>query len=180
MEQHKGDIQLIEDARNGDMTAFRTIVERHEASVAGVVKGILGDTPEAADVGQEVFIRLFESLGKFRGEASLSTYVTRIAINLSLNESKKRKRKFKLFGPLKEGENTSAEESTVDLKEMLYHELHQLDPEFQAVVTLRMIEGYSIQETAAILEIPVGTVMSRLYRAQKKLKQVIARKEGYE
>lgn len=180
MEQDQADIHIIEQAQQGDMAAFRTIVERHERRVAGVVKRMLGESPEAADVGQEVFIRLYESLGKFRGESSLATYVTRIAINLSLNELKRRKRKLSRFGSIKEAEEVKHEEPSDDLKEMLHQEINRLEPDYKLVVTLRMIEGYSVEETASILNIPMGTVMSRLYRAQKILKQVISKKEGYE
>jgi RNA polymerase sigma-70 factor (ECF subfamily) len=170
METTKSDTVLLDEARSGDMNAFRAIVERHEGKVAGVVKGMLGDIPEASDVGQEVFIRLFESLENFKGESALSTYVVRIAINLSLNEIKRRKRKITMFESLDQAADRGAEESA-DLKEMLEHEIRKLEPDFRVVVTLRMVEGYSVEETAALLGIPVGTVMSRLYRAQKKLKQ---------
>ena len=180
MEPSKDDIELLRKAKNGDMQAFQSIIEQHQASVAGIVKGILGDNRESDEVGQEVFIRLFESLGKFKEQSSLLTYVIRIAINLSLNESKKRKKKSKLFSQLKEIENRGTEDSSIDLNEMLYLKIHQLEPELQPVAILRMIGGYAIQDTASILNIPPGTVMSRLYRTQKKLKQVVAKKEGYE
>lgn len=167
------DESLIARARDGDMSAFKMLVERHEGRIAGVIKPMLGDTPQAVDVGQEVFIRFYESLDKFKGESSLSTYLIRIAINLSLNEIKKNKRKNKLFSPLEEGEKVGTEESSGDIKEWVHQEIDKLDPEFKIVVTLRMIEGYSTEETARILNIPLGTVLSRLARAQKKLKNAL-------
>jgi RNA polymerase sigma-70 factor (ECF subfamily) len=161
---------LVNKSREGDLAAFKELVQRHEGRVAGVTRSMLGSTPEAEDVGQEVFIRFYESLKNFRGEAALSTYLTRIAINLSLNEIKRRKRKWSLFGSDEEGEHVAAEEDKRDLRELLSLELNRLDPDFRAVVTLRLIEGYSTEETSKILEVPLGTVLSRLARAQQKLR----------
>jgi RNA polymerase sigma-70 factor (ECF subfamily) len=169
------DADLLERSRAGDASAFKALVVRHEGKVAGVVQSMLGRTPEAEDVGQEVFIRFYQSLGKFKGESALSTYLIRIAINLSLNEIRKRKRKNALFASEEEGQNAKTPEDKTDTKEVVAHELRKLDPDFQAVVSLRLIEGYSTEETSKILGIPLGTVLSRLSRAQKKLKSVLSK-----
>ena len=87
------DEALVDSARDGNEGAFRELVERFEGRVASVVIRMLGDTAEAEDVGQETFIRFYRSLRGFRGQASVGTYLTRIAINLSLNELKKRRRR---------------------------------------------------------------------------------------
>ena len=105
----------------------------------------------------------------------MSTYLTRIAINLSLNEIKRRKRKNFLFTRVEEGRSVKTPDDKSDMKEIVTYELNRLDVDFQSVVTLRMIEGYSTEETAEILGIPLGTVLSRLSRAQKKLKLVLAK-----
>ena len=91
------DADLVSRARAGDMRAFRMIVSRYEATIAAVVISMLGPGGEADDVGQETFVRLFRSLDQFRGDAALSTYLTRIAMNLSLNELKRRKRRSRRF-----------------------------------------------------------------------------------
>lgn len=174
MDQQTDEI-LVSESRNGNMTAFRTLVERHESKVAGVIKSMLGDTAEAVDVGQEVFIRFYEALDKFRGESAVGTYLIRIAINLSLNEIKSRKRRRLFFMPLEDGLSVKDSEDQADIKDIIHYEIHRLDVDFQSVVTLRMIEGYSTVETADILDIPLGTVLSRLSRAQKKLKEAITK-----
>lgn len=166
----ESDDLLVKKSVEGDLIAFKTLVIRYEGKVAGVVKSMIGNTEEAADVGQEVFIRFYESLRKFRGESSVGTYLVRIAINLSLNEIKKRKRRFLFFTNEEAGSNIALKEDKKDLKEMLDYEFNQLDPDFKAVATLRLVEGYSTEETAALLQIPLGTVLSRLARAQKKLR----------
>ena len=169
------DEDLVERSRMGDAQAFKELVVRHEGKVAGVVQYMLGKTPEAEDVGQEVFVRFYQALDKFKGESALSTYLTRIAINLSLNEIKRRKRKNFLFTRVEEGRSVKTPDDKSDMKEIVTYELNRLDVDFQSVVTLRMIEGYSTEETAEILGIPLGTVLSRLSRAQKKLKLVLAK-----
>lgn len=162
-------------ARAGDSRAFRELVGRYERQVAGVVIGMLGRTAEADDVGQETFIRFFRALADFRGDAALGTYLTRIAVNLSLNELKKRKRNLRnvaLDDNLAEVRQLGNEEHQQrrEAKELVNKAIQALDPPFRSVIVLRMIEGYSSKETAEILEIPLGTVLSRMKRAQEKLK----------
>ena len=164
---------LIESSRAGDLAAFKALVLRHEGKVAGVVRSMLGVTPEAEDVGQEVFIRFYEALNKFRGDSSVGTYLTRIAINLSLNEIKRRKRRFSIFSKEEEGWNKGETDDRRDMNEMITYEFNRLEPDFRAVATLRLVEGYSTEETATILGIPLGTALSRLARAQKKLRTAL-------
>jgi RNA polymerase sigma-70 factor (ECF subfamily) len=111
----------------------------------------------------------------------LGTYLTRIAINLSLNELKRwKKRSFLLFFKNRENgeqidmiDENSITEYTDD-KEMVQKAIQQLEPNFRSVLVLRLIDGYSTAETANILNIPTGTVLSRLARAQKKLKELLS------
>ena len=174
----KFDENLVTMSKQGDMQAFKELIIRHQGKVAGVVKSMLRSAPEADDVGQEVFIRFYKALDKFKGESAVGTYLIRIAINLSLNEIKRKKRSNSFFAREEEGRAEAVEETDVDTKEMVNSEIRRLDPEFQSVVTLRMIEGYSTQETAKILGVPLGTVLSRLSRAQKKLKVGLERGGG--
>lgn len=166
---------LLEKARNGDMGAFRILVERYEGKVAGIVRSMVGSGPESVDVGQEVFIRFYESLDKFKGESALGTYLVRIAINLSLNEIKRIKKRSSFFFPIEFGKSKKDDNEKSEITDMVQHEISKLDPEFRVVVSLRMIEGYSTEETGEILGVPLGTVLSRLSRAQKKLKLVLAK-----
>ena len=102
------DEELVERSKQGDAQAFKELVVRHEGKVAGVVHSMLGATPEAEDVGQDVFIRFYQALDKFKGESAVSTYLIRIAINLSLNEIKRRKRRFSLFAKEEEASEVKA------------------------------------------------------------------------
>jgi RNA polymerase sigma-70 factor (ECF subfamily) len=177
--------ELIAAAREGDDDAFEQIVRRYEPVVAATVIGMLGRCTEAEDVGQETFIRLYRALKSFRGESTLKTYLTRIAINLSLNELKRRKRKLSLFSrkPVEEFHDLAAPGSGPgqnDSREIVQWAIQELDTKFRSVVVLRLIDGYSTEETARILGIPVGTVLSRLARAQEKLRGLLTAYSGVE
>jgi RNA polymerase sigma-70 factor, ECF subfamily len=171
--------ELIKASINGDKLAFSEIVDRYRRLVARTVKGMLGDSVFAEDIGQEVFIKLYYSLPEFRGEAKLSTYIQKIAINLTLNEIKRRKRFFSMFSQKGNSEMHEFEVADADNQErrdateIVNRALMSLEPKFRIVVTMRMLQGYSTKETAEILNLPLGTVLSRLSRAQEQLKGVI-------
>jgi RNA polymerase sigma-70 factor (ECF subfamily) len=171
--------QLISNAKEGDHAAFETLVKKYEAQVAGTVIGMLGPCQAADDVGQEVFIRFYRSIQNFREGATLGTYLTRIAINLSLNEIKRRKRRRFFFssGYEEDSKEMSFDPDDIVLKteeqRLVHQALQTLDPNFRSVIVLRILKGYSTEETAKILNIPIGTVLSRLSRAQKKLKEAL-------
>jgi RNA polymerase sigma-70 factor, ECF subfamily len=171
--------ELIVASLDGDKKAFGEIVNRYQKMVARTVKGMLGDSVFAEDIGQEVFIKLYYSLAGFRGEAKLSTYIQRIAINLTLNELKRKKRFFSLFLQKEDNEIYEMEIADCDYQErkeaseIVNKALMTLTPGFRLIVTMRMLQGYSVKETSEILNLPVGTVLSRLSRAQKQLKVIL-------
>lgn len=193
MAERAPDSELIDRARAGDDAAFESLVRRHESAVAGVVVRMLGPGDEADDVGQETFIRFYRALDRFRGDAAVATYLVRIAMNLSLNALKRRKRersrlvRMRTSSGGREGAGAEAAEiadrdpgarpdAAIEIRERaeaVHRALDQLDGKHRAVVVLRMMEGRSTRETAAILDIPEGTVMSRLKRSLTKLGQIL-------
>lgn len=171
------DLELIEKAIAGNMSAFSTIVQRYESMIAKITISMIGNKNDAEDIGQEVFIRFYKSMGSFKGDSKLGTYLSRVAINLSLNEIKKRSKKWLML-------TSNYDDSTIpslgsdqsgDIKNIIDFSLSKLDPEFRSVVVLRHIQGFSTKETSDILKIPQGTVLSRLSRGQKKLKEIITK-----
>ncbi len=171
--------ELVSASLGGDKKAFGEIVERYRKMVARTVKGMLGDSVFAEDVGQEVFIKLFYSLADFRGEAKLSTYIQKIAVNLTLNEIKRRKRFFSMFSQKGNNEMHEIEvpdhdtEERREASEIVHKALQAMDPKFRVIVAMRMLQGYSTKETAEILDLPLGTVLSRLSRAQEQLRVIL-------
>jgi RNA polymerase sigma-70 factor, ECF subfamily len=157
------------------------LVEQYEAQVITTVVGMLGRTDEVDDVEQETFVRFFESLDRFRGDSSVGTYLTRIAINLSINASRRRSRWTSRFLGL-DAPESSDHEPYVDERDRLEHReetryildaIQALEPRYRAVVVLRIIDGHSTRDTATMLGIPLGTVLSRLSRAQDRLRDLL-------
>ena len=186
-EQVGTDRALIDQARAGDEVALRALIERYEPQVAATVVGMLGPGDEADDVGQETFVRFYQSLDKFRGDAALGTYLTRIAINLSLNALERRKRQRWRFwsrddeqAPPEPSVDGRDEQAARGREQAVQAALDQLKPAFRAVVVLRMIEGYSTKETAALLEVAEGTVLSRLSRGMKQLETILKAEDVYD
>ena len=158
------------------------IVERHEAVVAATVIGMLGRGDDAEDVGQETFIRFHGAMDRFREESSLKTYLVRIAMNLSLNALKRRRRGALRFlsrdsavGPLPEPPVLPvALDDGVERRAMVRRAVRMLSPRHQPVVVLRMLQNLSTKETAHALGIPEGTVLSRLSRGMQELAVMLA------
>jgi len=173
-EAYRKDFELVKKAAEGDQFAFGSIVRQFEGLVAKTVIGMLGNTREAEDTGQEVFIRFYRSMSQYKGDSALGTYLTRIAINLSLNALKKQKnRTTNDLGKMEYQLSGDDITESADNREVIENALAQLDPDFRSVVVLRLVEGYSTKETADLLKLPLGTVLSRLSRAQKKLKTLL-------
>jgi RNA polymerase sigma-70 factor, ECF subfamily len=173
------EIELVKASLAGDKKAFGLIVNRYQKMVARTVKGMLGDSVFAEDIGQEVFIKLYYSLSEFRGDAKLSTYIQKIAVNLTLNEIKRRKRFFSMFSQKGNNEMYEFEVADIDTEErreaseIVNKALMAMDPKFRIIITMRMLQGYSTKETAEILDLPLGTVLSRLSRAQEQLRTIL-------
>lgn len=176
----RSDSLLIDQARQGDAEAFRALVERYEDAVAAVVIGMLGPGDEADDVGQETFIRFYRSLDQFRGDASVKTYISRIAMNLSLNALKRRKRtrsRWLALDDQPEPRDDRTPEVGHERRERIRAvrgAIDDLSEKHRPVVVLRMVEGYSTRETAEILGVTEGTVLSRLARALQRLETDLA------
>ena len=181
------DAELIARARSGDDGAFAMLVDRYERAVASTVIGMLGPGDDADDVGQETFVRFHRALGSFRGESSLKTYLVHIAMNLSLNALKRRRRSALRFVS-RDGESDDGDplvdlpeprvgpEGDVDTKELqllVRAAVRRLGEKHRAVVVLRMFHEYSTKEAAEILGVPEGTVLSRLSRAMKELESLL-------
>jgi RNA polymerase sigma-70 factor, ECF subfamily len=171
------DQQVLAAIRAGNVDAFKIIVRQYEKRIAAIVFGMLGDCQEADDVGQETFIRFYKNIDKFKGQSQVLTYLTRIAINLSLNELKRRKRLLNRSLPLEKAEILCTGENDhldADMKTVVQQAAQSLDIKFRSVVVLRLLQNYSTKETAEILKLPLGTVLSRLARAQAKLKVLLS------
>lgn len=176
------DAELLARARQGDNEAFRRLVERYEPVVAATVIGMLGNGDDADDVGQETFIRFHRAMDSFREESTLKTYLVRIAMNLSLNALKQRKRRSWRFPSRDRDADVPVAMAPVpdvpldeveERRGLVTRAVQQLGEKHRAVVTLRLLQGLSVRETGQVLGIPEGTVLSRLARATEQLRALL-------
>jgi RNA polymerase sigma-70 factor (ECF subfamily) len=172
------DQELIERARKGDGRAFDELVGRHERRVFAIALRICRHREDALDVTQDVFVTALRSLGSFRGDAQLSTWLHRVAVNASLDVVRRRSRRES--SSLEEMvEQPSAaegpESSAIDAVRAseVHKALGRLAPDHRALIVLHDLQGQDYAECAAALEIPVGTVKSRLHRARLQLARAL-------
>jgi len=169
-----GDGELLERFRSGDARAFDEIVTRHERRVFAIAARICRHAEDARDVTQEVFVTALRTLGGFRGEARLSTWFHRVTVNASLDLVRRRSRR---EGPSVEdmterpADDPGPEaEAIVSARAAEVHRaLGRLAPEHRVVIVLHDLQDLDYAEVAAALEVPVGTVKSRLHRARLAL-----------
>jgi RNA polymerase sigma-70 factor (ECF subfamily) len=175
------DAECVRRLQRGETEAFEILVRRHEKTIFNLVYRMLGDYDEAAEISQEVFLSAFRAVGQFRGEANFSTWLYRIALNhastrrKSLGARQQRMLPIETANPLSDPEPGPPEIlEKQEIRERVQLALNQLDPEDAAVILLRDLQDVPYDEVARMLEIPVGTVKSRLHRARQALKARLA------
>lgn len=168
---------LITQVLDGDRGAARMLYDAHVQRVYRLVFRLCGDEDLSHDLTQDVFIRAFDQLSRFRGEAAFSTWIHRIAVSVTLNAMRKvrrlRTRELSLEGASHVPDETRAP-SDPELQERLTRAIEALPPGGRASVILHDIEGYTHVEIAAMLGIAVGTSKARLFDARVKLRQALA------
>ncbi len=176
---------VLARARGGDREAFGWLIERHQDRVFRLAAHLCkGDDDQAEELAQEAFLRALRGLAGFRGDAAFSTWMHRIVLNLHLNREsslagRARRRQFSL-GASRDDEGPRLElpsparrpdemASDSELLARLRAAFHELDETRRVVVLLRDVEGRSYEEIAQLLDVPIGTVRSRLARAREEL-----------
>lgn len=187
------DAGLVAVAQEGNREAFGILVERYQERVLNLVYRRLNDREIALDVAQEVFIKAYRALPRFRGTARFYTWLFRIAINESTTAHRRRARQRavsldaegsegqKVPTPGDERFEPGAEAQRFDERAMVRRGIAELEDDLAQVLLLRDIDQLSYQEVADTLEIPLGSVKSRLHRARGALRQVLrqARHDHY-
>lgn len=167
--------------RAGEARAFEELVRGYQHRVFGVALRMLGNRAEAEEVAQEVFLRVHRAIAEFRGEAKLSTWLYAIASRVCLSRLGAGERRAGREGEetlvrLANGHaNPAAEAERGELEAALHRAIAELAEERRIVVVLRDLEGLAYEEIAEALEVPVGTVRSRLHRARMDLKEKLER-----
>ena len=181
------DYELVSACRKGDVDAFGVLVAKYQKKTFNIVYRMMGDYEETSDIVQEAFLSAFRSIRKFRGEARFSTWLYGICINHAKNRAKQARSRSRHEGPSLDdpvqtndgfffldppGDDPPPDEQ-LEGKErqmMVQKCIESLDDEYREVLVLRDIQGFSYDEIRDILNIPDGTVKSRLFRARDALK----------
>jgi RNA polymerase sigma-70 factor (ECF subfamily) len=185
----RADVEFIERLRRGEPEAFERLVNERSGEIFGLLYRMTEDSEEARDLTQETFLRAFQSISGFRGDADLKTWIYRIAINQARNRWRWWRRRRRdttvsidsatsnggqaLIGTLKADNSSNPEQHTLahERERALRTALGGLRRIYREVVILRDIEGFAYEEIAALLEINLGTVKSRLARGRQELRR---------
>jgi len=165
----------IRRAINGDESALRAIWTQHAPRIDALVRRLVGDPDQAADVAQEVWIQIFRALPGYRGESQFSTWAHRIAVNRTLNALRSMRRISKAEVEIEE--DTSMVEHDGDrsmLAQTIDEAVQKLSPGARAVFVLHDVEGYTHEEIAVELGITSGGSKSQLFKARAKLRRLLA------
>ena len=182
----QSDKQLIERIQRGDKRAFDILTLKYQHKIVSLVSRYINDADEVMDVVQDTFIKAYRALPRFRGDSAFYTWLYRIAINTAKNHLVSRSRRppdtdidvdgefqgdsvvlMDVGGP----ENVMAKDQ---LGKVIFSAIDELPEELKVAVTLREFEGLSYEEIAEVMECPIGTVRSRIFRAREAIEKRIA------
>ena len=177
---------LVERSKHGDLAAFDQLVALYQDRIHNYVARMVHDPIEAEDIAQEAFVKAYRNLPSFRGASTFQTWLYRIASNLTIDSVRRRRRRentCSLDAPLDTDEGQMPREQedtaclgpvrhleTAELQRQVHRAIQQLSPKLRSVVVLYELQGLSYEETAAVLQCPLGTVKSRLFNARIELR----------
>jgi RNA polymerase sigma-70 factor (ECF subfamily) len=178
------DQKLVERVKAGDKTAFDLLVKKYQHKIIALIGRYVYDFHEAQDVAQETFIKAYRALPNFRGDSAFYTWLYRIAINTAKNHLVSRGRKpidvdvddaqfFEGDHQLKDIATPENELYKDELDLVIKRTLNRLPEDLRMALTLREFEGMSYDEIARVMDCPVGTVRSRIFRARETLDKEI-------
>ena len=174
------DQALVDRVRAGDRSAFDLLVRKYQHKVMSLISRYVYDPDEAADVAQETFIKAYSALNGFRGESAFYTWLYRIAVNTAKNHLVSRGRRppkqdidaceaeqYEGAGALKEFATPEGQMLTEEIAAAVKEAMEVLSPDLRMAISLREFEGLSYEEIAEVMDCPIGTVRSRIFRARE-------------
>lgn len=186
MGNRETDQQLVERAQRGDTRAFDLLVKKYQHKILGLIGRYVQDHAEVQDVAQEAFIKAYRALGKFRAESAFYTWMYRIAINTAKNHLVSKGRRppgsdldiadaeiLDHSGRLADIETPESALARDQLEAAVFEAIENLPEDLRTAITLRELDGLSYEDIANIMQCPVGTVRSRIFRAREAVDQHI-------
>lgn len=176
--------EKIKQVKKGDQAAFEDVVTFYQHKIYQHCYRMLGNAHEAEDIAQEAFIRAYINIDSYDLNRKFSTWLYRIATNLTIDRVRKRKPDYYLDAEVKgadglnmysqlESDNLLPEEEVenLELKSYIHQEISELPPKYRSIIILRYLEEFSLQEISDILDIPLGTVKTRVHRGREALRK---------
>jgi len=186
--QRDTDEQLVLRVQQGDKRAFDLLVLKYQHKVMSLISRYVSDSAEVQDVAQEAFIKAYRAISRFRGDSAFYTWLYRIAANTAKNYLVARGRRppgsdidaedaefLEMGGALKDVDSPDEQLAAGELREVVEATIKALPEDLRAALTLREYDGLSYEEIAAVMECPVGTVRSRIFRAREAVDKQVER-----
>lgn len=177
------DRRLISECLQGRSAAFGELVRLYQDRLYNSIYRVVGDPDDASDVVQESFLSAYQSLNSFKGDAEFFTWLYRIAFNTAISLKRKQRATIQMDGRAESSHLEPADVSAfhepgsrmerTEEETILQEALNRLSPEHRAVLVLKDIEGQRYEEIADILDVPIGTIRSRLHRARVDLREIL-------
>ncbi len=182
MGENNNDKELVKKAQKGDKIAFDALIIKYQFKVVNLVTRFVKDDDDAQDVAQEAFIKAYRGLANFRGDSAFYTWLYRIAINSAKNYIVSQNRKSPTYAvdiddaehmesaaALKEIDTPEGTMLTSEIESTVYKAIKELPEDLKTAITLRELEGMTYEEIANVMECPIGTVRSRIFRARETI-----------
>jgi len=180
------DLELVQRVQAGDKKAFDVLIMKYQQRIVHVITGFVHDPVEALDVAQESFIKAYRAIPNFRGDSAFYTWLYRIAINTSKNHLTARSRRPPAMDvdamdatnyydapELKEFETPESSLMTDELQLVIHDAIESLPEDTATAIKLRELDGMSYEEISQVMDCPIGTVRSRIFRAREAIEQQI-------
>ncbi len=175
LDERDEELLLVERAAAGDMQAFRVLYDRHFDFVARQVGRIMGPGSSNEDVVQEVFVAMYKSLSRFRGDSKLSTWLYRLAYNVTVSHLRKRPNTVELaaWRPLRDDHSAWERLEARDMLRTLYAALDNVSPEYREAFLLHEVEGMKLREVSELTGESINTIAARVRRTRERLREVL-------
>ncbi|HVN08076.1 MAG TPA: sigma-70 family RNA polymerase sigma factor [Patescibacteria group bacterium] len=189
-DQRAEESACIRRAQQGDVAAFEELVRLHQRRVLGIVAGILRWSEDIEDIAQQVFLKVFLAIRRFDGRSSFGTWLYKIAVNETYDYLRKRKaRKLvyesdlseeqqEQFNQVAQDDSSRAALEQAESRQAVERLLSELEPEERMMIVLKEVEGYSVEEISAAMDMNPNTVKVRMFRARRRLSELYRRRYG--
>ncbi len=168
------DLELVNQTQSGDPEAFSELVRRHQHVIYNVAYRFMREGNLAEDMAQEAFLKAYRLLKGFRGDCSFSTWMYRVTCSVCLTELNRRKRRNEVEQELQYNVETAEEPmESPDMPEMIRRCVRRLPDRYVQIITLYYLKGVSYEEIAQVMDIPMGTLKTWMFRARKQLRGVV-------